>query len=66
MAHALVAVDERGSWGALQHADARPRVDRAALELAHITCKAKDAMRIRAGEIGFEHRGGGDSGIGLR
>src|SRR5215831_14689231 len=65
MAHAVVAVDQRGRGSALEHADARCRIHRPAFELAHITGEAKDAVRIRAGEIRFEHRARHGGGVGL-
>src|SRR5262252_4592550 len=65
MTHAPVAVDQRGRRSALQHAHARARVHGAALELTHIAREAKDAMRIRAGQIRLQHRGCNGRGIGL-
>ena len=65
MAHAVVAVDERGRGPALQHRDVRTRIERAALELAHIAGESEDAVGVRAGEIGVEHGAGDDGGIRL-
>ncbi len=65
VAHAPAAVDERGGGAALDHADGGPRIDRPALELAHIAREAEDAVGIRSGEIGFQHRAGHGRGIAL-
>src|SRR5262249_50496013 len=62
--HAAVAIDQRGRWSPLQHADARARVHRAALERQHIAREAKDAVGIRPGEIGFQHRACDGGGVG--
>ena len=58
MAHAVVAIDQRGRGRTLDHCDVRLRIHDAALELAHIAGKAKHAMRVGAGEVGFQHRPG--------
>ncbi len=65
MAHTVVAVDQGGRWTAFEHADGRTRVDGAALKLAHIAREAKDAVGIRAGESGLQHRIRHGAGIGL-
>src|SRR5262249_18910533 len=63
--HASVAVDQRGRRPALQHADARARVHGAAFERPHIAREAKDAVRIGAGEIGFQHRACDGRGVDI-
>src|SRR6266436_3258951 len=65
MTHAPVAVDQRGRRSALEHADARARVHGAALERPHIAREAKDAVRIRAGQIRLQHRARDSGGIGV-
>ena len=64
MAHAVVAVDQRGRGRALDHLDLGLRIDHAALELAHIAREPEDAVRVRAGQVGFQHRAGDDGGVG--
>jgi len=66
MAHAVVAVDERGCRRALDNADIRLRVDVTTFDGAHIAGQSEDAVGIRSGEIGIEHRSGGDRRIGHR
>ena len=66
MAHAVVAVDQRGRGAALEHGDVGARIECAALELAHIAGQPEDAVGVRAGEIGVQHRAGDDGGIGWR
>ena len=66
MAHAVVAVDQRGRGAALDHLDVRARIDVAALEGAHVAGQAEDAVRVRAGEVGVEHGAGDDAGVRLR
>ena len=65
VAHAVVAVDQRGGGAALDHLDRRLRIDGAALELAHIGREPEDAVGVRADEVGFQHRAGGGRGIGF-
>ena len=40
-------------------------IDRAALELAHVAGEPEHAVRVRAGEIGLQHRAGAGGGVGL-
>src|SRR5262249_53397218 len=65
MAHAQVAIDQRGRRSAFEYADARTRVHGAAFERPHIAREAKDAVRIRAGQIRLEHRACDGGGIGV-
>ena len=65
VAHAMVAVDQRGRGRTFDHGDVSLRIHHAALELAHITGKAEHAVGVGAGEIGFQHRGGHRRRIGL-
>jgi hypothetical protein len=65
VAQPLVAVDQRGRRSALKHRDGGAGIEHAALELAHIAGEAKDAVGIRAGEIGLQHPPGDGRGIGL-
>ena len=61
----LVAVDERDRRTALHHRDARTRIEHAAPELSHVSGQTEHAVRIRAGEVGFQHGVGSCGGIGL-
>ena len=49
---------------ALDHADIGGRIELPALKLTHIARQAKDAVRIRAGEVGLQHGAGRDRGVG--
>ena len=64
--HAVVAVDQCGRRTSLEHLDVGARIEDAGLELLDVTRKAENAMRIRAREIGIEHRAGDGFGISLR
>jgi hypothetical protein len=65
VAHAMVAVDQRGRGRTLDHGDVSLWIHHAAFELAHIAGKAEYAVGIGAGEVGFQHRGGHRRRIGL-
>jgi hypothetical protein len=65
VAHAAVAVDERGRGRALDHLDGCARVHGAALELAHIAREPKDAVGVRTGEVGLQHCARDGRGIRL-
>ena len=64
--HALIAVDQRGGGGALEHCDGGARIERAALELAHVAGQAKHAVRVLSGEVGLQHGVSDHVGILLR
>ena len=66
MTHALIAVDQRGGGGALEHCDGGARIERAALELAHVAGQAKHAVRVLSGEVGLQHGVSDHVGILLR
>src|ERR1700745_513445 len=56
MAHAVLAVDERGGRTLLYDADMRTRVDPARLEASQIKRQADHAMRVAAAQIGLDHQ----------
>ena len=66
MAHAVVAVDQRGRGCALRHRDVRTRIEAAGLEPPHILRQAEHAVRVGAGEIGLGHQFGAFFGVGGR
>jgi hypothetical protein len=66
VAHAVVAIDERGRRRALDDADIRARIDVSALERSHIARKTKDAVGVRSGKVRFEHRARNRGSVGLR
>ena len=64
--HAVVAVDQRGGRAALEHLDVGARIEDAGLELLDVTRQPENAVRIRAREVGIEHRAGDGPGVSLR
>ena len=66
MAHAVVAVDQRGRRRGLGDRDVRLGVEPAGADAADILRQAKDAVGVGAGEIGFGHQLRDFGGIGRR
>ena len=60
MAHAVVAVDERGGRTLLYDVYMRTRVDPARLEAPQIKRQADHAVRVAAAQIGLDHQSGGN------
>ena len=56
VAHAVVAIDQRGRGRGLVDLDIRPRVDGARLVAADVVRQAEDAVRVSPGEIGLGHQ----------
>ena len=66
MAHAVVAVDQRGRRRAARDLDVGARIGRSQFQPLHILRQAEHAMRVGADEIGFQHQLGDLGGIGRR
>ena len=63
MAHAVVAVDQRGRGLLSDEANVRALVDPVRLEAAHIKRQANDAVGVAAAQIGLDHESGNLRGI---
>jgi hypothetical protein len=65
MAHAVVAVDERGRRRALRQRDVGVFVEAARLQPADILRQPENAVAVGAGEIGLGHQFGACGGVGF-
>ena len=66
VAHAVVAVQQRGRGLLAHHADVGPDVKTAGLDAAGILRQPADAVAVRALQVGFRHQGRDRHGVGLR
>jgi hypothetical protein len=66
MAHAVVAIDQRGGRRRARHRDIGPRIGRAELEALHVLRQAEDAMGVGTDEVGLQHQLGDLASIGRR
>ena len=66
MSHAVVAIDERGGHAALERFEVGTRIDMLFVEGVDVLRQAEHAVRICAGEIGFDDAGSGNRRIGGR
>jgi hypothetical protein len=55
VAHAIVAIDQRGRRAAFVDDDVRTRIDPASFQSPDILRQAKNAVRVAADEIGLDH-----------
>ncbi len=63
MAHAVVAVDQRGRGLLAHHADVGLGVEAAGFDAAGILRQPADAVAVGALQIGLRHQRGDDSGV---
>jgi hypothetical protein len=63
VAHAVVAVDQRGRGRALRDRDVRMRIEAARLEPPNVLRQAEHAVRVRAGQVRRAHQSGADRRI---
>ena len=66
MAHAVVAMHQRGRRRGALDLDVRPRIGRAELQPLHVLRQAEHAVRVGADQIGFQHQLGDLRGVGSR
>ena len=66
MAHAVVAVDQRGRRRGAIHLDVGARIEPADLQPMHVLRQPEHAVRVGAGEIGLQHQLGHLGGVGFR
>ena len=66
MAHAVVAVDQRGRGRGLLDPDVGLRIDAAAAQPLDVLRQPEHAVGVGAGEVGLEHQLGDLGGVGGR
>ena len=64
VAHAVVAVDQRGRRRRFGHPDVGRAIDAAGAQAAHVLRQSEHAVRVGAGEVGLGHQLGDLAGVG--
>jgi hypothetical protein len=66
MAHAVVAVDQRGRRRGALDLDVRPRIGRVQLQPLNVLRQPEHAVRVGADQVGFQHQFGDLGGVRCR